>query len=55
LNAEKRFAKGFSVLANYAWSKTMDDLGNTTLGLGREFNRAVANEFVPHIFHLTTM
>jgi hypothetical protein len=55
LNAEKRFAKGFSVLANYAWSKTMDDLGNTTLSLGREFNRAVANEFVPHIFHLTTM
>jgi hypothetical protein len=33
----------------------MDDLGNTTLSLGREFNRAVANEFVPHIFHLTTM
>jgi hypothetical protein len=23
--------------------------------LRREFNRAVANEFVPHIFHLTTM
>jgi hypothetical protein len=55
LNAEKRFSKGLSVLANYAWSKTMDDLGTTILRLGREFNRAVANEHVPHIFHLTTI
>jgi len=55
LNVEKRFSKGLSLLANYAWSKTMDDLGNTTPRLGREFNRAVANEYVPHIFHFTTI
>jgi hypothetical protein len=53
LNVEKRFSKGFSVLANYAWAKTMDDMGTTIPLLGREFNRAVANENVPHIFHLT--
>ncbi len=55
LNVEKRFSKGLSLLANYAWAKTMDDLGNTTPLLGREFNRAVANEHVPHIFHFTTI
>jgi hypothetical protein len=55
LNAEKRFTKGLSALANYAWSKTMDDFGTTTPLLGREFNRAVASEHVPHIFHLTTI
>src|SRR5262249_28189463 len=55
LNVEKRFSKGFSVLANYAWAKTMDDFGNTIPLLGREFNRAVASEHVPHIFHFTTI
>jgi hypothetical protein len=55
LNAEKRFTKGFSILANYAWAKTMDDFGTAILALGREFNRAVAAEHVPHIFHLTTI
>ncbi len=55
LNAEKRFSKGLSVLANYAWAKTMDEFANTTPLLGRGFHRAVANEHVPHIFHLTTI
>ena len=55
LNVEKRFSKGLSLLANYAWAKTMDDLGTTILSLGREFYRAVASENVPHIFHLTTI
>jgi hypothetical protein len=55
LKAEKRFSKGLSVLANYAWAKTMDDLGTTTLLLGRERFRGVAAEHVPHIFHLTTI
>ena len=47
MNVEKRFSKGFSVLANYAWAKTMDDFGTTIPLLGREFNRAVASENVP--------
>jgi len=55
LNVEKRFSKGLSVLANYAWAKTLDDFGTAILRLGREFNRAVASEHVPHIFHFTTI
>ncbi|MBI2686658.1 MAG: hypothetical protein HYX27_10105 [Acidobacteria bacterium] len=55
LNAEKRFSKGLSVLGNYAWAKTMDDFGNTTLLFRREYFRGVASEHIPHIFHLTTM
>ena len=55
LKAEKRFSRGLSVLANYAWAKTMDDLGTTTPRLGREFYRGLANEDITHIFHLTTI
>ena len=55
LNVEKRFSKGLSALANYAWAKTMDDFGTTIPLLGREFHRAAASEHVPHIFHLTTI
>jgi len=55
LKAEKRFSKGFSILANYAWAKTMDDLGTTTLLLRRESFRGVSSEHVPHIFHFTTI
>jgi hypothetical protein len=53
LNLEKRFSKGFSVLANYAFAKTMDNFGTVIPLLGRQFYRAVANENVPHIFHFT--
>src|SRR5262249_32161106 len=55
LNAEKRFSKGISVLANYAWAKTMDNFGTTTPAFARGLFRGVANEHVPHIFHLTTI
>jgi hypothetical protein len=55
LNVEKRFSKGLSLLANYAWSKTMDDFGTTTPALRRESFRGVANEHVPHIFHFTAI
>ncbi len=29
LNVEKRFSHGFTILANYAWSKSLDNLSNT--------------------------
>jgi Carboxypeptidase regulatory-like domain len=54
LNAEKRFSGGLSLLANYAWSKKIDNLSSTN-PYNRNFDRSVANEDIPHIFHFTTV
>ncbi|HUS07987.1 MAG TPA: TonB-dependent receptor [Bryobacteraceae bacterium] len=54
LNVEKRFSSGLSLLANYAWSKKIDNLASTN-PYNRNFDHGLANEHVPHIFHLTTV
>jgi len=54
LNAEKRFSAGLSVLANYSWSKTIDNNG-TTNPYNRGFDYGLSNDHIPHIFHLTTI
>jgi len=54
LVAEKRFSQGFSVLANYTFSKKIDDCGSpTTDPFDRSFDRGVGNENIPNIFHLS--
>ncbi len=53
-NLEKRFTHGYSILANYTWSKTIDDLSATN-----PFNRAVSrgpsNFDVPHNFKFSNL
>ncbi|MBI4873726.1 MAG: TonB-dependent receptor [Acidobacteria bacterium] len=54
LNAEKRFAKGLSVLANYTWSKKFDDYGWTTPD-NRRFDYGISREDVPHNFKFSNV
>jgi hypothetical protein len=55
LNLEKRFSGGLTVLANYTWSKTMDDFGasGTTDPFNRRFDYGISNDDVPHVVHLS--
>ena len=54
LNAEKRFSKGLSLLANYTWSKKMDDYGWTNPD-NRRFDYGVSREDVPHNFKFSNV
>jgi len=62
LTTEKRFSKGFSVLANYTWSKTIDDVqGSANKGNGvvvtnpfdHRLDRGPADYDTPHIFNFS--
>ena len=57
LNIEKRFSRGLSVLANYTWSKMIDDFGNsgTTNPFNRRFDYGTSNDDIPHLFHFSAV
>lgn len=58
LNLEKRFSKGFTILANYTRSKILDDLsangGNgRTDPFNRRFDYGISNDDVPNVFNFS--
>lgn len=57
LNVEKRFSGGLSLLANYTWSKMIDDYGpgGYTDPFNREFDYGLASSDVPHLFHFSSI
>jgi hypothetical protein len=60
LNAEKRFSGGLVLLANYTWSKTLDDFVNPQNGaISNPFNRrldyGISNDDIPHILHFSAV
>jgi len=54
LSAEKRYARGLSVLANYTWSKAIDDLGWTN-PFYRGFDHALSATDLPHNFKFSNV
>lgn len=60
LNAEKRFSHGLQLLANYSWSKMIDDfappnMGNNANPYNARLDRGLSYDDVPHIFHLSAV
>lgn len=54
LTVEKRYSKGFSLLASYTWSKKMDDYGWTN-PFSRRFDYGLSREDVPHNFKFSNV
>ena len=54
LNVEKRFGQGLSLLANYTWSKTIDDI-NWTDPFDRKFDYGKSNDDISHNFKLSNV
>jgi outer membrane receptor protein involved in Fe transport len=54
LTANKRFSRGFSLLASYTWSKMIDDAssdgGASPHPFDQSFNRGISNLDIPHRF-----
>lgn len=54
LNAERRFSKGLSILANYSWSKAQDDFGWTD-PFDRKFDHGISDDDISHIFKFSNI
>ena len=56
VNVEKRLSKGFSVLANYTWSKAQDDAGPAVNPLDiHHFGWGNSFSDLPNVFHLSAI
>jgi hypothetical protein len=59
LNLEKRFGKGFTIVANYTRSRMLDDVGpngggyGSTNPLNRRFDYGLSNDDVPNVFNFS--
>jgi hypothetical protein len=56
VNVEKRLSQGFSVLANYTWSKAQDDLGPVVNPFDvHHFGWGNSTADLPNVFHLSAI
>lgn len=53
-NLEKRFGRGYSILTNYTWSRTIDDLNNIN-PFNRSAYRGLATEDVEHNYKFSNI
>jgi hypothetical protein len=53
-NLEKRFAKGYSLLTNYTWSRTIDDVNNIN-PFDRRAYRGLSGDDVEHNFKFSNV
>ncbi len=57
LGLERRFSRGLSLLANYSWSKMIDNFGpfggENTNPFNPNFDRSVSNDDVSHVLHVS--
>jgi carboxypeptidase family protein/TonB-dependent receptor-like protein len=53
-NLEKRFAQGYSILTNYTWSRTIDDINNIN-PFNRRAYRGLAVEDIEHNFKFSNI
>ncbi|MDZ4802669.1 MAG: TonB-dependent receptor [Bryobacteraceae bacterium] len=57
-NLEKRFGRGYSILTNYTWSRTIDDAqggSDVTNPFNRRHNRGLATEDIEHNFKFSNI
>jgi len=54
LGVEKRVGRGLSVLANYTWSKAIDDYGASN-PFNRKFDYGKSDEDIPHLFKFSNI
>ncbi len=52
VNMDRRFSRGLSLIANYVWSKKIDNAGDVD-PFNRNFNHGLASDDIPHVFHLS--
>lgn len=52
ITAQKRFSRGLQVLANYTWSKALDDYGYTD-PFNQHFDYGISSDNVPQLFNLS--
>lgn len=57
LTLEKRFTHGFSLLANYSWSKMFDNFGlyggENTNPFNPQFDYGISNDDIPNVVHFS--
>ena len=55
MNLEKRFTRGFSLLGNYTFSKTLDDNGPVSDPFDLRCGWGISTNSLPHVFHLSVV